>query len=116
MNVYGIDVNVKNIPVLDKEYIPMAAYTRAFEQSAKDGRDLVIAVERNQGQVAVRRCKIHGTAAMAKADSVYVDRTVKMLLWAYGGWKVFICGDETLGRQIAEAYKPAAPASSTRIS
>ena len=106
MNVYGIDVNVKNIPVLDKEYIPMAAYTRAFEQSAKDGRDLVIAVERNQGQVAVRRCKIHGTAAMAKADSVYVDRTVKMLLWAYGGWKVFICGDETLGRQIAEAYKP----------
>ena len=55
MNVYGIDVTVKNSPVLDKGFIPMAAYTRAFERSAKDGRDLVIAGERNQGQVAVRR-------------------------------------------------------------
>lgn len=105
MNVYGIDVDVKNIPVLDKGFIPMAAFTRAFEASAKNGQELVIAVERNQGQIAVRRCKIHGTTGMAKADQVYVDRTVKMMLWAYGGWKVYICGNDALGKVIADAYK-----------
>ena len=106
MNVYGIEVAIKNTPVLDKGFIPMAAFTSAFEASAKNGKDIAVAVERNQGQVAVRRLKIHGTPAMDKADKVYVERTVKMLLWAYGGWKVVVCGDEALGRYIAEAYAP----------
>ena len=106
MNVYGIEVNIKNIPKLDPGCIPMSAFTRAFEKSAAGGKEIVIAVERNQGQVAVRRCRVHGTPEMAQADRVYVDRTVKMLLWAYGGWKVMICGDDALGKDIAEAYQP----------
>ena len=106
MNVYGIEVNIKNIPKLDPGFIPMSAFTRAFEKSAAGGKEIVIAVERNQGQVAVRRCRIHGTPDKADADRVYVDRTVKMLLWAYGGWKVMICGDEALGQTIIDAYKP----------
>ena len=104
MMIYGIDVPVKNSPALDKNYIPMAAFTRAFEASAKDGQELVIAVERNQGQIATRRCRIHGTPAMTEADKIYVERTVKMLLWAYGGWKVTICGNEAMGHFIADTY------------
>ena len=64
MNVYGIEVAIKNTPVLDKGFIPMAAFTSAFEAAAKNGKDIAVAVERNQGQVAVRRLKIHGTPAM----------------------------------------------------
>ncbi len=105
MNVYGVSVAVKHVPVLDKGFIPMAAFTRAFEASAANGPELVIAVERNQGQTAVRRCHIHGTPAMMKADTVYVDRTVKMMLWAYGGWKVMICGNEQIGKAVADAYR-----------
>lgn len=75
MNVYGIEVNIKNIPKLDPGFIPMSAFTRAFEKSAAGGKEIVIAVERNQGQVAVRRCRIHGTPDKADADRVYVDRT-----------------------------------------
>lgn len=52
MELCGFEVPVKNAPVLDKTFIPMAAFNRAFEQSAADGRDLVLAVEREQGQVA----------------------------------------------------------------
>ena len=104
MLVHGLEVNVKNIPVLDKGYIPMAAFCRAFEASAKNGKEIVIAVERNQGCVAVRRCKIHGTPDMACADKVYVERLVKMLLWAYGGFKIYVCGDDALGKYIAETY------------
>ncbi len=106
MDIYGIEVSIKNLPALDKGFIPMAAFTRAFEKSAANGRELVIAVERNQGQIATRSIRIHGTPAMERADKLYVERTVKMLLWAYGGWKVVICGDETMGQYIAEAYSP----------
>lgn len=113
MNVYGIEVNIKNIPKLDPGFIPMSAFTRAFEKSAAGGKEIVIAVERNQGQVAVRRCRIHGTPDKADADRVYVDRTVKMLLWAYGGWKVMICGDERWVRRSLTLTSPADPGSLT---
>lgn len=106
MKLYGLDIPVKNLPVLDTGYVPMAAFCRAFDKSAADGKDIAVAVERNQGQMAVRRFRIHGTPAMAEADRVYVDRTVKMLLWAYGGYKVFICGDDGMARVIKEAYQP----------
>ncbi len=104
MNVHGLEISVKNLPVLDKGFIPMAAFCRDFEASAANGKEIAVALERNQGQVAVRRFRIHGTAAMQKADAVYVDRTVKMLLWAYGGFKVMICGDDAIGDVIAKAY------------
>ncbi|MBQ3093962.1 MAG: ROK family protein, partial [Clostridia bacterium] len=104
MNVFGLEVNIKNVPLLDKGYIPMAAFCKAFEASAANGKELIIAVERNQGYTAVRKVKVHGTEEMKQADRVYVERAVKMLLWAYGGWKVFICGDEALGAFIAETY------------
>lgn len=106
VNVYGIEVQLKNTPALDSGFIPMAAYTRAFEASAASGKEMVIAVERNQGQVAARRVRIHGTAAMEQADKVYVERTLKMLLWAYGGWKVSICGDDAMAAFIRDTYAP----------
>ncbi len=104
MNAYGLEVSVKNLPILDPGFIPMAAFCRDFEKSAQNGKEIAVAVERNQGQVAVRRFKIHGTPDMAKADAIYVDRTVKMLLWAYGGYRVMICGDDTIAQTIQKAY------------
>lgn len=105
MNLHGIEIAIRNVPKLDPGFIPMAAFDRAFAQSAAGGKEIVVAVERNQNQVAVRRCRIHGTPAMAEADRLYVDRMVKMLLWAYGGFKVTICGDDTMGAAIADAYR-----------
>ncbi len=104
MKIHGLEISVKNLPVLDKGFIPMAAYCRDFEKSAANGKEIAVAVERNQGQIAARRFRIHGTAAMRDADAVYVDRTVKMLLWAYGGFKVMIGGDDEIGAVIAKAY------------
>lgn len=106
MKLYGLDIPVKNAPVLDTGYVPMAAFCRAFDKSAADGKEIAVAVERNQGQMAVRRFKIHGTSDMAEADRVYVDRTVKMLLWAYGGYKVAVCGDDGMAQVIKDAYRP----------
>lgn len=105
MNAYGINVTLKNVPVLDTGFIPMAAFCRDFEASAQNGKEIAVAVERNQGQIAVRRFRIHGTPDMAAADAVYVDRTVKMLLWAYGGFKVMICGDDAIAQTVIDAYQ-----------
>ena len=105
MNAYGINVTLKNVPVLDTGFIPMAAFCRDFEASAQNGKEIAVAVERNQGQIAVRRFHIHGTPDMAAADAVYVDRTVKMLLWAYGGFKVMICGDDAIAQTVIDAYQ-----------
>ena len=104
MKVHGLEVSVKNLPVLDKGFIPMAAFCRDYEASAANGKEIAIAVERNQGQVAVRKFHIHGTEEKRELDALYVDRTVKMLLWAYGGFKVSVYGDEAIAKIVAAAY------------
>lgn len=105
MNVCGIEVFIKNQPILDPDFIPMAAFCRAYETSAQNKKEIAVAVVRNQEQTAVRRFYIHGTPAMRAADTLYVDRMVKMLLWAYGGYKVIVCGDEAMADSIAAAYR-----------
>lgn len=105
MKVHNLEISIKNLPVLDKGFIPMAAFCRDFEASAANGKEIAVAVERNQGQIAVRRFRIHGTPDMKEADTVYVDRTVKMLLWAYGGFKVMVCGDDDMAAAMTAAYQ-----------
>ena len=67
MNVHGLEVSVKNLPILDPGFIPMAAFCRDYEASAANGKEIAVAVERNQGQTAVRRFRIHGTPEMKAA-------------------------------------------------
>lgn len=104
MNVKGIEVTCKNQPALDPEFISMYAFTTAFEKSAADGKPLVIALERDGGSISRVETKIHGTAEMREADVLYVERTVKMMLWAAGGFKVYICGDDDIAKEIAKIY------------
>ena len=104
MNVYGIEVKTKNQPVLDPEFIPMSNFSTAFEESAKNGKPVILALEREEGQIMRREIKIHGTPEMEKADLLYAERTIKMMLWASGGFQIYVCGDEKLARKIEEIY------------
>ena len=104
MNVYGIDVNIKNTPELDPGFIPLGKFSVEFEKSAAGKVPLAISVERDAGQIAVRKTYIHGTAEMQKADQIYVERTVKMMLWCHGGYKVGIWGSADMQKFIAETY------------
>jgi len=102
MKVYGIEVNIKNVPVLDSTFIPLSAFNREFLKTAK--KPLSVAVERSGGLISVYDTFIHGTEDMKEADDYYVDRLVKFLLWAKGGFKVYICGDENIYNYIKETY------------
>lgn len=104
MKHLGIEIPVKNMPALDPEFIPIDLFNRAFLKDART--PIAVAVERENGQVAVARTFIHGTSEMAAADSYYIDRLVKSILWMKGGFKVVICGDRGIYKQLKAAYCP----------
>jgi len=100
MKFLGIDIPMKNTPALDSGYVPMSVFAREFLKQAS--KPIAIAVERNDGLTAVYHTKVTGTNA--EADKYYIDRTVKFLLWAKGGFCVTICGDDDIADYIAKAY------------
>ena len=102
MNRYGINVELKNIPPLDPEFIPLLSYNRAFLKNAK--KPISIAVERGGGQMATCHTFIHGTPEMAQADRYYINRLVKTILWMKGGYKIYVAGDQSICDYLAEAY------------
>ena len=88
MNRYGIDVTLKNVPVLDPEFTPLLKFNQAFLANA--AKPVSFAVERADGQMATKHTMIHGTPEMYEADCYYIDRMVKTMLWLQGGFRVYI--------------------------
>lgn len=104
MKHLGIDINIKNAPQLDQEFIPIGIFNREFLKTAR--KPVSFAVERSGGQIAAVNTFIHGTADMAQADIYYADRLVKSMLWMQGGFKVYVSGDETVYNHLKAAYSP----------
>ena len=100
MNFLGININMVNTPVYDPGFIPMSLFNREFLKQAK--KPIAICVERGEGLRTVHKTFVTGTNK--EADRYFVERMVKYLLWARGGFKVAICGDEELAAYIKEAY------------
>lgn len=102
MQYLGVEYSVKNLPVLDPDFIPFGVWIEAYRKGAE--KPFSIAIERDRGQISVHRTKIHGTAEMAEADYRYVERYVKFLLWSIGGFRIYLCGDSGLARRLQAAY------------
>ena len=102
MEYLGIKFDLKNKPALDPDFIPFGVWMDAYLKDAK--KPIAIAVERQEGQISVRRTMIHGTAEMADADYRYVERYMKFLLWSIGGFKVYVCGCSDIAKKLQAAY------------
>ena len=102
MNRYGIEVALKNVPVLDPEFIPLARFNRVFLQTAR--KPVSVAVERADGQMAAYHTFIHGTPGQYAADCYYVNRLVKTILWMKGGFRIYVAGDKAMYEYLKEAY------------
>ncbi len=102
MNYLNVEVNLKNKPILDPEFIPVYKFNEEFLKTAKQKFD--IALERSNGQTAVYNTFIHGTKEMFDADVFYIDRLVKMLLWMKGGFAIYLSGDEAVCSEIEKRY------------
>ena len=102
MNKLGVEASLKHIPELDPEFFPVLQFNQAFLRTAQ--KPMSVAVERDRGQVAVCNTRIHGTPEWFEADCYYMDRLVKSLLWMKGGWKVYVAGDEAIGKYLQQTY------------
>ena len=102
MEYLGVKFDLKNIPALDPGFIPFGVWMDAYLKDAKT--PIAIAVEREEGQISVRKTFIHGTKEMADADYRYVERYVKFLLWSIGGFKVYVCGCSDITKKLQTVY------------
>ena len=102
MKHLGIEVPVKHVPELDPGFLPLGKFCTAFLKDARQPLD--IAVERAGGEVAVYKTFIHGTPDMAEADTYYVDRLIKTMLWYMGGFKVYLSGSKDIYEAMKAAY------------
>ncbi len=97
-------------PPLDADFRPGVLANRAFLEAARASGQavpLVIALERGGGLVSVLRTEVLDPAAPgAEANLAYVERLVKTLLWARGGWKVTVGGPREVGEYVQKAYAP----------
>ena len=103
MEFLGVQINIKNSPELDPEFIPLHLFNKAFLADAK--KPVSIAVERAKGEMACYHTFIHGTPEMKDADCFYIDRLVKFILWMKGGLRIYVSGDETIYNYLCDAYR-----------
>lgn len=100
----NLDCQPRSKPVLDKGFIPLFLFNRAYLKTA--GKPLSIAIEAGPAQISVTDTFIHGSPEMTDADRYYIDRLVKTRLWQKGGYRITICGDRPMYEAIAQAYRP----------
>jgi len=90
---------------LDPYFRPPILFERILLQTAGETEFLVIAVERENGCVSRRELIVAAERSVLGAETLlYVERIVKFMLWASGGWKLYIGGPEWIGRRIIETY------------
>ena len=92
---------------LDPHFQPAVLFNREYLAAAKkSGRavPLVLGLERENGLVSR-----YETMVLPEADAAtrrYVERLVKFLLWARGGWKLYVGGPAKIGEAIRKGYSP----------
>jgi predicted NBD/HSP70 family sugar kinase len=104
MNHLGIEVAIKNRPVLDPEFIPIGLFNKAFLKNA--GEPFSLALIRSEEHVATYYTYIHGSEEYREADARYIDRLVKTLLWMKGGYLIQLCGNSAVCERVIRAYSP----------
>jgi len=97
-----------NFPTpLDPQFQPAVLFNRNYVAAAKkSGRavPLVIGLERENKLVSRFE-----TMVLPEADAatlLYAERLVKFLLWARGGWKLYVGGPKKIGEFIRKHYSP----------
>ena len=103
MTYCGIEYSLKNRPALDGDFLPFAPWRQAY--LAQAAHPIRIAIERQDGQTAVFDTRLRG-GAYRQADLRFLERTVKLLLWSVGGWRVCLCGCDELADELRRVYRP----------
>jgi len=103
-------IQPKFISPLDEDFRPAVLANHNFRREVEasgDGVPLVFALERPDGSVSRYEtmvfCEDHH---QADANLFYAERLLKFLLWQYGGCKVYVGGQHSVGEYLQQNYAP----------
>ena len=95
-------------PVLDRGFRPAVLATRAFDalvEATGAGVPVRVALEQADGSVFHHRTAVlppsHPGAA---ANERHLERLVKFLLWARGGWRIYLDGPASIASALTSHY------------
>lgn len=95
-------------PVLHPQFAPAVLADRAYLKMVKESRKavpLVIGLERGGGSISVYRTRAFDEShPSAYLNLRYAERTLKMLLWQRGGWRVIVGGPKSVGEHLRQVY------------
>jgi len=87
---------------LDPRFRPAVLENRRYRQQVRDPVPIVLGLERENGAISRYETVVNN---QSDDDTFrYLDRVVKFLLWARGGWRIYIGGPRILGEQIQRWY------------
>ena len=92
--------------ILDPQFRPMALETRNFNADVANAASQKIAVSivRNEGYTETIKMDVFADGVNDERNCAYIERIVKTLLWAYGGYKIYIAGSKVIFDYIKKAY------------
>ncbi len=97
-------------PPLDPDFRPAVLAIRAFNAevaAAGGGAPLVLGLERANGELSRFATRVFPQGhPRFTANLQHVERLVKFLLWARGGWQLFVGGPQAIGEHITGVYAP----------
>jgi len=92
---------------LEPEFVPMIKALNDFKEDVKknESQPVVIAVERNGGLTATFNLDVYKeNTGHDEENYAIVERIIKTLLWAKGGYKVTVAGSKYIYDRIADDY------------
>ncbi len=97
----NIEWSAEILPTIDSKFIPLAKIVESYDKAK---HPVKIAVKRAEDEVSVFSTCIFNEESTFEADLYYIERLVKFLLWANGGYEVHISGCDKITQSIAECY------------
>ncbi|MDR0751111.1 MAG: ROK family protein [Christensenellaceae bacterium] len=87
------------------QYTPAYLYHKEFlDLASKSPKTIKIALERGENEIKVATLTIFKNNMQENLR--YVERYIKTMLWCYGGYKIYLQGDEALLEKLKEIYSP----------
>lgn len=92
--------------ILDPQFRPMALEIRNFnaDVAKATSQKIAISIVRNEGYTETIQMDVFADGVNDGRNCAHVERIVKTLLWAYGGYKIYIAGSRVIFEHIQKAY------------
>jgi predicted NBD/HSP70 family sugar kinase len=108
-----LDLPVPRIlPVLDPQFRPASLATRAFRAAVRksgEPRRVRVALEQADGSVFHHATEIFPDGSSGAAGNFpHVERLVKFLLWAWGGWRIYLDAPGPLVERLTRHFRDTA--------